>query len=1233
MGIVTIAKIGDAAYYENYASVSHVGGRWIGSAVERELDIDPASAVQTTVIGEDGRVEQTGDLTLLLEGRHPGSGDPLPLVQRQRGRREGFDICFSPPKSVSILGLLSGEKEVEDAIWRCQRGAVGDTMRWFESELAAGRRGHAGRDGTVGGTIAAIAWDHATSREDDPQVHSHVTIPNLLWGEDGKLGALDSDAFFGGKHAREHIVKALSEVYGASIRQRVTDELGVSWTNPRGRDGHREIAGVPAKLIREFSRGRRRVQEAAEAAGLGSDASGKARQAAEMASRSAKGERLAADLAGEWQERMESCRVRPVDLIRSVAKQRTRQHGAPKCPEIPDVMRELHGAGGRPSWTRHDLVGAICKLTPRGVDPQTAEAWASEVLASDAVIVASEPLAPETEIAAHSTGQASRFTWTALWEAELAVVEMARTTERQGVNPGRIEAIIAGSTLDDEQAAMVRSICGDGFVHLVAARAGSGKTFALGEANKIWEADGREVVGITNAWRASNELTDVGIESEPFATIAAKATFGGVEIEDLLPQNGIVVVDETSMMPTLDLARLVGAAQRRGCQVVLCGDPRQLASVEAGGLYAMLATDENTVELTQNRRQVEPWRVQMIDDIRSGRAARAVQTLYDHGDIILTATPEKAVARLMDDWAEARSAGAEVSILSETVAGRELLNQLAHAHLVAAGEVAEGGITLAETHRHNGLPERTVSAGDEVVFRQKRQFPGQVKVVNGTSGVVESADKRHITVRLEDGHAVKIQTSWAADHVDLGYASTVHSTQGQTVGTAQAARERGAKVQRGEVFFLGGEHAGLELQNVGQSRATDRTRTYSSLEVEPKQDSHWLDRDGNPVEPGAADRLKQMQTAAATPSDASAAVAERARHERIVERMHTPREDLEAEREALAELARAGRVGDLRRAVREDRDALEPDEPAAQRKHDALVRLAWRHRNDDTDLAAQRAELDELDTALGAQRRVAVEAEVIAAAAQPGSSWVAQALGPIPEDRAGQLRYREATGDLVDAAHWVAQARQASGSERINALADLAVVREDIRRIVSAEDRRPLAELASDDQIEAARQAVEAVDPTLGKAVETRSAERLLRAATVLGVDPVVAVPEAQRMADEGGIPPEAAYSTALRKALEAELAMRDGRDEATPAAVRAAVLPGGTTNAIQALLDAGQIADELRPPAMPEPVQVPAGDEIEELEPEPEQTREPIRPIQRRIEQEPEQQITPDDQGWEMTL
>ena len=52
-----------------------------------------------------------------------------------------------------------------------------------------------------------------------------------------------------------------------------------------------------------------------------------------------------------------------------------------------------------------------------------------------------------------------------------------------------------------------------------------------------------------------------------------------------LAPNEVVVLDESAMVSTKDLARLVRTVQQAGGKLVLLGDHRQLGAVDAGGLF------------------------------------------------------------------------------------------------------------------------------------------------------------------------------------------------------------------------------------------------------------------------------------------------------------------------------------------------------------------------------------------------------------------------------------------------------------------------------------------------------------------------------------------------------------------------------------------------------------------------------------------------------------------------
>jgi len=96
------------------------------------------------------------------------------------------------------------------------------------------------------------------SRIGDPQLHTHLVVPNLLHGADGHWSAVDSRA------VHRHALTA-SYLYHAVLRGQLTARLGVAWTTPA--KGVAEIAGVPTGLIETFSTRRRQILRALEKAG------------------------------------------------------------------------------------------------------------------------------------------------------------------------------------------------------------------------------------------------------------------------------------------------------------------------------------------------------------------------------------------------------------------------------------------------------------------------------------------------------------------------------------------------------------------------------------------------------------------------------------------------------------------------------------------------------------------------------------------------------------------------------------------------------------------------------------------------------------------------------------------------------------------------------------------------------------------------------------------------------
>jgi TrwC relaxase len=94
-------------------------------------------------------------------------------------------------------------------------------------------RGHNGVDRFRGSGITADAFDHRTSREGDPQWHTHLLVQNATVGPDGRWSALDSRRLYA------HATTA-DRLYHAALGAELTRRLDVRWRPVDRRTGAAE---------------------------------------------------------------------------------------------------------------------------------------------------------------------------------------------------------------------------------------------------------------------------------------------------------------------------------------------------------------------------------------------------------------------------------------------------------------------------------------------------------------------------------------------------------------------------------------------------------------------------------------------------------------------------------------------------------------------------------------------------------------------------------------------------------------------------------------------------------------------------------------------------------------------------------------------------------------------------------------------------------------------------------
>ena len=196
---------------------------------------------------------------------------------------------------------------------------------------------------------------------------------------------------------------------------------------------------------------------------------------------------------------------------------------------------------------------------------------------------------------------------------------------------------------------MVRDLCqsGAGVQMVVSGWAGTGRTYALGVARHAWQLDGYQVLGTAPtgiamvAWTPRGSSTPApSTGSWPSWTRNATLVAGVVaRMGGWLDARTVLVVDEAGMLGSRKLARLLDHARQAGAKVVLVGDDRQLAAIEAGGGFRGLRLRLGASELIENRRQQETWEREAVQHLRIGDLDAALGAYRAHGRLVAAETP------------------------------------------------------------------------------------------------------------------------------------------------------------------------------------------------------------------------------------------------------------------------------------------------------------------------------------------------------------------------------------------------------------------------------------------------------------------------------------------------------------------------------------------------------------------------------------------------------------------
>ena len=655
----------------------------------------------------------------MCEGLDPNTGDRLTLrkntsrrtVEQKTvaNRRVFYDFTISPPKSVSVVGLLQ-DGRILDLHDRAVRQAMAELEKFAETRV----RKSGQEKNRETGNIVTTTFRHDTSRELDPHLHTHCVVLNATFDPvEQHWKALQVEGMY---RAQKYVENVYYHELARGLR-------GIGYATENTKNGF-EVRGVPKEVIVRFSK--RHQQIDAEAAKCVEEG------------------RVAGNLKDVREQIARDARKRK---IKGATADQLRPYWMQQLSD--DERSTLAGAGGLP------------RTPGQRIDAAEAVAWADEHLFERRSVVNDHELMSaalahacghEFEVAAlrdaverrgYTREAGSRkLTSPEVLRCELQVVLAAHDGRRKHLPLTRDYR--PSETLSVEQRGAAATILGSrDFITLFRGGAGTGKSFTLKEVERGLVAAGHSVVVLAPQRQQVNDLRSDGLPAETLSHfLQAKQ----------LPRGAVVMVDEAGQIGARQLRNLIGIVQANAGRLILSGDTRQHGAVAASD--ALRAIEKHAclkpAEIRTIRRQ-DPSRAESAVErafIRGYRAAVKaaatgdISSSFDRLDRLGCIRELDAANRhqaLAAEYLAAIDRKERALVVAQTREEARVVNESIRARLAAAGRLAAG--TPVTTYQMLDLSEaqkrdrRFIEAGRHVHFLQRygRFAKGDVVEIAGTT--------------------------------------------------------------------------------------------------------------------------------------------------------------------------------------------------------------------------------------------------------------------------------------------------------------------------------------------------------------------------------------------------------------------------------------------------------------------------------------------------------------------
>jgi len=686
--MLTIRAMSDGTGYsarhlehsDYYAEGERVTGQWQGRGAEL---LGLAGEVQSEQFEalRQGLGPQTGEF---LRQRHSADRTAADGTTQRRGRNL-YDFTISAPKSVSIMAQLGGDARLVEA----HSKGVQEALKEAEHHASTRVRMDGANDNRITGNLVLAVYHHDTSRELDPQLHTHAVAANLTYdGAEGRWKALQASDIY---ERRAY----LTEVYRNALAREVRS-LGYEIVERRSSSGKNlgfEIEGVSDQLLEKYSQ-RSEQRDRAIAEFVESKGRQPSNNEIAVLVRESRADKLVEISTVEVHSR-QTARLSPEE---NLTLEQVREKALGRCqtqrPELERASISLDYAKQhifeRVSVALdHELLAVALRHGRGRIDLDNLKGEFALEESTGRILQAGKEVATRESL-----------------DRERDMIDRINRGMGQFDRLGGLHEFAASSHLRCEQKQAIEFVLNSRDLAVnVRGAAGTGKTATLEELRRGLEESGRRVVAVAPTMNAVEELQKVGFSD-------------AITVERLLQDQRAqadsfgkaLIVDEAGMVSGRQMSELLKLADERSMRIAFSGDTKQIRSVEAGDGLRVLEKHSllKSVSLSEVHRQITQGYREAIQELRRD-PARGFDKLEQIGAVREVPWPERTQAvqqAYSEDQAQANAKGQPRSVL--VVASTH--EEIGHVTAAIRAERTRTGELGESTHQQHHVPLNWTSA-------------------------------------------------------------------------------------------------------------------------------------------------------------------------------------------------------------------------------------------------------------------------------------------------------------------------------------------------------------------------------------------------------------------------------------------------------------------------------------------------------------------------------------------